>query len=136
MAAREYRRAVKLDPENIPLRFAYARLLAHLGLVDQANQEYHNLLARRPHSAELYQAYGLFLLRNEVYRRAAVQLRQSLKINSHNAMGWMLLSVALQKQGLSAQARACVKQAKKIDPDIMVHHPPIRPSAGTGPPHE
>ncbi len=135
LAVREYRRSVRLDPENIPLRFAYARLLAHLGLVDQANQEYHNLLTRRSRSAELYQAYGLFLLRNEVYRKAAVQLRKSLKINPHNAMGWMLLSVALQKQGLSAQARACVKQAKIIDPDIMIHHPPIRPSAGAGPPH-
>ncbi len=136
LAVREYRRSVRLDPENIPLRFAYARLLAHLGLVDQANQEYHNLLARRSRSAELYQAYGLFLLRNAVYRKAAVQLQKSLKINPHNAMGWMLLSVALQKQGLSDQARACVKQAKKIDPDIMIHHPPIRPSAGAGPPHE
>ena len=135
-AVREYRRAVKLDPENIPLRFAYARLLARIGLVDQANEEFHTLLARRPHSAELYQAYGLFLLRNEVYRRAAVQLRHALKINSHNAMAWMLLSVALQKQGLAAQARACVKQARKIDPNIMAHSPQPRPSPTSGPPHE
>lgn len=136
LAVREYRRSVKLDPNNIPLRFAYARLLAHLGLVDQANEEYHTLLSRRPHSAELYQAYGSFLLRNQVYRRASAELQQSLKINGRNAMGWMLLSVALQKQGLLAQARACVNKAQKIDPNIMAHLPQTGPGAASGPPHE
>lgn len=102
-AAEYYKKAVAVDPNNIPLRLAYAKILDKNGNGDAAVEEYNYILGRTSDNKEVL--YSL----ERIYK-------SKLETNPTDATITANLGAIMQKQGKFDEALRYYSKAESIDP--------------------
>lgn len=102
-SAEYYRKAVAVNPNDIQLRLAYAKVLDSLGSEDLAVEEYNYILTRSVDNKEVL--YAL----ERIYKK-------KLEKNENDADAIANLGAILQKQGKLDEALEHYQKAESIDP--------------------
>ncbi|MBO5434507.1 tetratricopeptide repeat protein [bacterium] len=102
-SAEYYRKAVAVNPNDIPLRLAYAKVLDNLGSEELAVEEYNYILTKSIDNKEVL--YSL----ERIYKK-------KLEKNENDADAIANLGAILQKQGKLDEALAQYQKAESIDP--------------------
>lgn len=102
-SAEYYRKAVAVNPNDVPLRLSYAKVLDKLGSEELAVDEYNYILTRSVDNKEVL--YSL----ERIYKK-------KLETNPNDADAIANLGAILQKQGKFDEALAQYQKAESIDP--------------------
>lgn len=102
-SAEYYRKAVAVNPNDVPLRLSYAKVLDKLGSEELAVAEYNYILTRSTDNKEVL--YSL----ERIYKK-------KLESNPNDADAIANLGAILQKQGKLDEALAQYQKAESIDP--------------------
>jgi len=102
-SAEYYRKAVAVNPNDVPLRLSYAKVLDNLGSEELAVEEYNYILTRSVDNKEVL--YSL----ERIYKK-------KLEKNEKDADAIANLGAILQKQGKFDEALAQYQKAESIDP--------------------
>ncbi|NJO17929.1 MAG: tetratricopeptide repeat protein [Thioploca sp.] len=121
-----YNRALQLKPDNIDLRYSRALLAEKMGLLEQLEQDLHQVLLIDPNNINALNALGYSLTAHTTrYQEAYELIKRALQLSSDNeeyyildSMGWVLY-----KMGKYAEAIAYLRkaQAKQNDPEVAAH---------------
>jgi SpoVK/Ycf46/Vps4 family AAA+-type ATPase len=110
------RDAVRLSPENAPLRQALAEALAGLGRYDEAEREYKSALALAPNNQHLKLGLAAIYFQQDKNSHALVIVEDLIK-NNPPAAARVLHAKLLLRAGDTDQAVRQYKRAVEQDPD-------------------
>ncbi|MBE7710173.1 MAG: tetratricopeptide repeat protein [Cyanobacteria bacterium SIG32] len=102
-AAEYYRKSIAVDPDNIPLRLSYAKILDDLGNENAAVQEYNYILSKTNDNKELL--YSL----ERIYKK-------KLEKSPHDADLTANLGAIMQKQGNFDAALMYYQKSESLNP--------------------
>ena len=100
-----FRRAVELDPGNVPTRFLYADFLRRQGQLDRALAEYQQILRQWPGSAQTFERIGMIYWQRSDLSRARESFRQTVRYQPKNAEAHLYLARIALEQGERETAR-------------------------------
>jgi tetratricopeptide (TPR) repeat protein len=132
-ALQSCRRALALDDRRIDARINLATTLSVLGDLDGAIREFHEVLRRRPTSAEAHTNLGLVYMAKGWTDLAIDSYRNALGANPHYAEAHNDLGVALAMTGRREEAIAELAAAVRLAPDMREYAANLA-SAGAGVP--
>ncbi|HEY5550865.1 MAG TPA: tetratricopeptide repeat protein [Opitutaceae bacterium] len=121
-AEKDFRNAVRIQPDNTEARFALAQLFTQTGRHDEAFAIFEDILQANPdHYASLYQIGRVAALSGKRLDRGEAALRQYLEspiravgLPSH-AHAWHRLGNVLERKGDTAGAREAYGKALELD---------------------
>ncbi len=102
-AAEYYRKSIAVDPENIPLRLSYAKILDNLGNENAAVQEYNYILSKTSDNKELL--YSL----ERIYKKKLEKLPYDADLTAN-------LGAIMQKQGNYDAALMYYQKSESLNP--------------------
>jgi tetratricopeptide (TPR) repeat protein len=125
-AAKVWREIVALDPQRAESYCHLGKDLAELGLYAEALSCHDRAIALQPAEPEFHRARGEVLIHLNDAEKAAAAFRQAIALAPDSKPPWAGLSWALRLLGRFAEADACVKRLREIDPDdsLAVRHLP------------
>ena len=93
MAFVQYEKSLKLDPDNIRVRYKKGLVLVLGGLIKDAINEFKTVLKKEPNYALAYQGLGQAFLEARTYDKAEKNLRKAVELNpklwkSHNPVSY------------------------------------------------
>ena len=100
-----FRRALELDPANIPTRFLYAEFLRRDGKLDQALAEYRQIIRQWPADAEAYERIGMIYWQSNDLARARESFRETVRYEPGNAEAHLYLARIALERGERETAR-------------------------------
>ncbi len=112
------RDAVRLSPDNIPLRQHFAETLIGKGLVEEAEREYRGALSLDPDNVQLKVGLANAFFQQNKKSPALVVLEDLIQNNDAPARAYMLYARLLMKSGERIQALDEYKKALKMDPGL------------------
>ncbi|MFO0811128.1 MAG: ATP-binding protein [Gemmataceae bacterium] len=112
------REALRLSPDNLPLRRHYAESLASLGRFVEAEQEYRQALAKAPDDADLKLALARTYYRQSKDGPAAVIVEDLLKRPDTPAAAYLLHARLLYRSGDVQRAVHQYRAAVDADPEV------------------
>ncbi|OGW47339.1 MAG: hypothetical protein A2078_09350 [Nitrospirae bacterium GWC2_57_9] len=110
------REAVRVSPENLPLRKYFADALLNEGVLDEAEKEYRAILLLAPEDLEIKTGLADVLIRNRNLSTAMVILEELAVLPDAPSRAHMLLARLLLRKGERARAARAYKQAIEADP--------------------
>src|SRR5262245_54957302 len=110
------REALKLSPDNVPLRQHLADTLTGLGRHDEAEQEYRQALARSPDSARLKVGLAAAFFHQGKNSQALVIVEDLLKAPEAPARAYLLHARLLFRLGEVERAVRQYREAVDLDP--------------------
>lgn len=118
LAAREYRAALALHPQDAAACYALAGLLEQAGRTDEAIAWYRETLRLRPDNAPAHNALAGLLEAKGETSAALAQRRQALVLEPDNPLLHFNLGAALEDAGQQASARAEYQAALRLKPNF------------------
>src|SRR4030095_5938795 len=117
------RAAVKLSPDNVPLRMLLADALAAVGRFEDAEAEYTVALASSPNDAKLMLSLATVCFQAGKYSKSLVLVEDLIKRDDSPARAHLLYARLLLNEGRVEQAvdhykRAVRKDASAADPEL------------------
>jgi Flp pilus assembly protein TadD len=112
------REAVRLSPENIPLRQHLADTLLSLGRPDEAEKEYRQALGRSADNERLKIGLGNAFYQQGKYSQALVLVEDLLKSPNTPARAYLLHARLLLQAGEVERAVRQYREAIELDPAI------------------
>ncbi len=112
------REAVRVSPDNLPLRRHLASTLSSLGRLDEAEHEYREALARAPGDRELKLSLAQVFLRQDKNSHALVIVEEMLKQPDTPAEAYLLHARLLLRAGNVERAVRQYKRAVQTDPAV------------------
>ena len=103
-AETRYRKAMKLQPNFIPVYINLSDLYQLQGMNDQSIKVLQNAIAHQPESATLQHALGLALVRQGDTSTAMESLKKAMKLDPQTARFGYVYGVALNSTGQAEQA--------------------------------
>jgi TolB-like protein/Tfp pilus assembly protein PilF len=103
-AEKEYRRAIKLNPNYPMAHYHYSYHLALLGRTEEAIREATEALSRDPTSGLLNAALAFVLLLGHEYDRCLGQALTAIEVDSNMTLSYMVLGTVLAVKGEYAAA--------------------------------
>ncbi|QDU25923.1 ATP-dependent zinc metalloprotease FtsH [Anatilimnocola aggregata] len=125
------REALKLSPDNLPLRRHLADSLLQAGRMSEAETEYKELLAREPHNTESRLGLARCFLEQQKTSAALVIVEDMLKGNSCPPQARVLYARLMFRQGDIPNAVAQYKLA--IEEDASLREEDLDEKLGIGP---
>jgi predicted CXXCH cytochrome family protein len=110
-----YRRAIERDGNFVPARFNYGNLLARLGRMGEAEEQFRAVLRSSPENGEAYYSLGLLLAESGRLPDSAAALRQAARLMPKRARVHYNLGLALGGIGRPGEARAALEAAHALD---------------------
>ncbi|HHG85607.1 MAG TPA: tetratricopeptide repeat protein [Bacteroidetes bacterium] len=110
------REALRLSPDNLPLRLHLARTLMEMGQLDEAEAEFKAVMARKPQHSVARTGLADVHYRKGNYSTAIVILEDLLSQNSHHIGLLLLYCHALLKDGSVDQAQDTYQRILVLDP--------------------
>jgi ATP-dependent 26S proteasome regulatory subunit len=117
-AVRSLREALRVSPDNVPLRMHLAQTLANLGRLEEAEQEYREVLARTPDDAAVKIALADCYFQQGKTGQAMVIIESLTGKSDTPAAAYVLHARMLLNDGEIADAVAQYKLALDLDPDV------------------
>jgi len=121
-AARDYRRALKLDPGFLPARFNLAELLNSMGRNGEALDVLQRGLELAPEEGELHYSMGLLLSEEGHDEAAARELARAAELMPSRSRVRYNAALAQQRLGRLAEAEEGLLAAHRLqerDPDVV-----------------
>ena len=118
-AAREYRRAIELDPQYPTAHQWYAFFLIASGRFEEALVEGHTALELDPTSVSIRRTVGWLYFYNRRYERARHHLSRAIEMNPTSEETYRILGLVLAVEGRTAEAVATLREATSL-PDTGV----------------
>jgi len=116
-AEREYRTAIRLDPQFVPARVNLAMLCDRLGRKDEAAEQFRRVIELEPNMAEAHYSLGLLLAeKEEQLEEAAKLLGTAVRLAPENARIHYNHALALQKLGRLDEAEHGLVTACQLAP--------------------
>jgi tetratricopeptide (TPR) repeat protein len=104
VAEKEYKCAIKLNPNCASARYHYSYLLAELGRFDEAIHEATEALSREPTSPLLNASLAFVLLHARRYDQCIRQVLTALEVDPNMTLNYWTLAVAYEQQGKYVEA--------------------------------
>jgi tetratricopeptide (TPR) repeat protein len=117
-----YRRAIELDPSDLPLRRNLASLLLELGDAAGAEEQLRFLVERVPRIAEWRAAHGEALALQGRLDEAVEQLREAVGLDPGDFIARAMLGDALEERGQLGEAMASYERVLQLKPDAPAVH--------------
>jgi tetratricopeptide (TPR) repeat protein len=114
-AETEYRKAVRLDPENSDLHVSLARALNDENKLDEGLLEAGEALRLNPENDAAHYSLGFALLKKGEWDGAVTEGREALRLNSKNDKAHVIVGLALLKKEDSDGAIAEEREALRLD---------------------
>ncbi|PIQ83275.1 MAG: cell division protein [Candidatus Omnitrophica bacterium CG11_big_fil_rev_8_21_14_0_20_63_9] len=118
-AIRTLREALKLSPENLPLRQHLADMLLSAGQPQEAEEEYRRALAMAPSDVALQLGLATAFSQQGKDSHALVILEEMLKQKNAPPRAWLLHARLLFRSGEVPQAVTSYRQAIDRDPSLI-----------------
>jgi transitional endoplasmic reticulum ATPase len=115
---RALREALKLSPDNIPLRQHLAEMLLTVGQFEEAEQEYRQALALKPEQTELKLGLAKAFYHQSKHSQALVIIEDFVKRSDSPPLAYLLHARLLLNSGAVKQAVIQYRQAIALDPAI------------------
>lgn len=112
------REAVRISPDNIPLRLHLARTLVGLGRGDEAEQEFRQALARAPDNVELKLGLADAFYQQGKHSESLVVVEDLLKRGDTPPMAYLIHARLLLRAGHVERAVRQYREAVQLDPDV------------------
>ncbi|SKC40408.1 ATP-binding protein [Ohtaekwangia koreensis] len=113
------REALKLSPQNIPLRLTLAEALLNNKLIQEAEAEYKVVLEAEPQNIQAKAGLAKIYFAQEKYSTAIVILEDVIELKPNDVSLLMLLSKALLRNEESSKAIDYYKQALQLNPSLL-----------------
>lgn len=117
-AIRALRDALRLSPENLPLRRHLASSLLGLGRAEDAEAEFRAALPLAPDDPELQTGLALAFAQQGKYSLALVIVEGLIQRPDAPARAWLLSARLLLQSGNQVEAAEHYRQAVAIDPEV------------------
>jgi Flp pilus assembly protein TadD len=115
-AEREYRTALRLDPNFVPALVNLADLYRAGGRDDEGSELLRRAMAIEPDNADVRYALGLYLVRKHDYPEALDLLRRAHELMPDNARYAYVYAVALNSSGAGEDALALLEESHQQHP--------------------
>lgn len=112
------REAVRVSPENLPLRKYFADSLLKEGVLDEAEKEYRAILLLAPEDFEIKTGLADVLIRNRNLSTAMVILEELAVLPEAPSRAYILFARLLLQRGERVRAAHAYKQAIEADPAL------------------
>jgi len=118
--------ALKIDPENVEVRYHLGRVRYQQNQFDQAIVEFQEVLKRDPGNVKAQDNLGLSLEAENQLDRAIAEYRKAIALDDastvHSAQPYLNLGALLSKANKSEEASALLAKAAEIDPKSSKIH--------------
>ena len=111
VAAREFRRAIELDPRYAPAHQWYAFMLASQGKFDEALLEAHTAQENDPASVSVRRSLGYCYLYTRKYEQARYHLGRAIAMNPTAEESYRIQGLVLTLAGENAEAERVLREA-------------------------
>ncbi len=115
-AEKEYRTALRLDPNFVPALVNLADLDRARGMDEEGAELLRKAMAVEPDNADVRYALGLYLVRRHDYAGALDLLRRAHELTPDNARYAYVYAVALNSAGAAVEATALLEQTHRQHP--------------------
>lgn len=113
------REALKLSPQNIPLRLTLAEALLNNNLMQEAETEYKIVLDAEPQSIQAKSGLAKIYFSQQKYSTAIVILEDLIEMKPNDVSLLMLLSRSLLRNEEHTKAIDYYKQALQLNPSLL-----------------
>jgi len=113
-AAREFKRAITLDPRYPTAHQWFAFYLAAMGRLDEALVESHTALELDPASVSIRRSVGWAYFYARRYDQARYHLSRAIAMNPTAVENYRILALALAQQGQWAEAERATREAMAL----------------------
>jgi SpoVK/Ycf46/Vps4 family AAA+-type ATPase len=113
------REALKLSPQNIPLRLTLAEALLNNNLMQEAETEYKTVLEAEPQNTQAKSGLAKIYFAQQKYSTAIVILEDLIEIKPNDVSLLMLLSRSLLRNEEHNKAIDYYKQALQLNPSLL-----------------
>jgi ATP-dependent 26S proteasome regulatory subunit len=113
------REAIKLSPDNVPLRQYLADVLSGYGRYEDAQKEYSTALALSPDNEKLKIGLATAFYQSGKYMQALVIVEECLKASASNGNVYILHARLLLNDGNVQEAVRQYKRGVEIDPGVI-----------------
>ena len=121
-AIKEYKEAVRIDPNNFVAQYNLGFIFLKKGIADEAIEPFRNALRINPNYAEAHSNLGQALAAKGMLDEAIEEYKNALALNPNLAATHYNLGNAYVKKGLIDEAIKEYKEALRITPDIAEVH--------------
>ena len=112
------REALRFSPDNIPLRTHLAETLMEALRLDEAREEFQQVLAHEPGNAGVLVALASIFLDQNRAEEAAAKASDAIRSDARNARAHLVLSRAQWQLGLKEKAQKSYQLAKSYDANL------------------
>ena len=121
-AEKEYREAIRIDPDYVETHYNLGYLLGNLKRFEEAEEEYKEAIRIKPNYTEAHSNLGVLLKSLERYEEAEEEYREAIRINpnlaeAHNNLGNLLDDLKRFKEEEEEY-----KEAIRINPNLVEAH--------------
>ena len=117
-AEKEYREAIKIDPNDAGAHYNLGILLKKLKRYEEAEKEYREAIKINPNLAYAHNNLGILLQNLKRYEEAEKEYREAIKINPNLAYAHNNLGILLKKLKRYEEAAIFLKKAQQINPEF------------------
>jgi transitional endoplasmic reticulum ATPase len=115
---RALREALKVSPDNVPLRQHLAETLLNLGQTEEAEQEYRQALALKPEESQLKLGLARAFYQQGKHSQSLVIVEDLLRRSDTPPFAYLIHARLLLNSGAVQQAVSQYRQAVALDPTI------------------
>ena len=116
-AEAEYRKAVKIDPNNVKWHISLAIALTRQNKYADAEAEYREAARIEPTNAQWHAGVGDRLAEQQKYPQAETAYREAVRLEPENVFWRTYLGFVLARQKKYAEAEAEYRKAAQLDPN-------------------
>ena len=121
-AIAHYRKAVQLDPNNVPAHTSLGKALADNKDLDGAILHYEKAVALAPDSTEAHNDLGAALVLKGKLDEAVLEFREAIRLKKDNDVAYNNLGAALDRKGDLDGAIDEYREAIRLKPDDAIAH--------------
>jgi tetratricopeptide (TPR) repeat protein len=121
-AEKEYREAIRINPEHAKAHYNLGLLLANLKRNNEAEKEYREAIRINPEHTEAHNNLGVLLANLKRYNKAEKEFREAIRINPEHAEVHNNLGVLLDDLKRYDEAEKEYREAIQINPEHAEAH--------------
>jgi len=121
-AEKEYREAIRINPDFAKARSNLGNLLADLGGYEEAEEKYREAIRIDPKLSKAHNNLGILLYNLKRYEEAEEEYREAIRINPDDAAAHNNLGVLLRDLERYEESEREYREAIRINPDYAEAH--------------
>ena len=120
LSEKNYKKAIKLNPQNADNYYDYANLLYELEYYEQSEINYKKAIELNPKNADNYCDYANLLYELEYYEQSEINYKKAIELNPKNTLFYNKYASLLIKLDNYTEAEINYKKANELDPENII----------------